>query len=76
MFVAFGYGGKKPVAVLANKHDLAETSTIGGASTNGCLTPENVCVALGVDAMQVSLLFACVGTRRQWDRRGEGGGTE
>lgn len=39
--------GKTPVAILANKYDAVTSPR------NRCLTVENVCIALGVDTMQV-----------------------
>lgn len=48
--------GHTPVAILANKHDAADrvptSASAGGGTAHGCLTLENVRVALGVDAMQ------------------------
>lgn len=47
--------GEIPVAILCNKYDTAvkEPSTGSASSGHGCLTVENVCVALAVDTLQV-----------------------
>lgn len=48
-----------PVAILCNKYDAVTESSTGGASSGGgCLTLENVCVALAVDALQVCVCAA------------------
>lgn len=42
------------MAILCNKYDAVTEPSTGGASTGGgCLTLENVCVALAVETLQV-----------------------
>lgn len=46
--------GEIPVAILCNKYDAVTEPSAGSAfGGDGCLTLENVCVALAVDALQV-----------------------
>ncbi|CAN0206175.1 unnamed protein product [Ectocarpus fasciculatus] len=49
--------GNTPVAILANKYDIAMTGASAGGGVNsgrdGCLTLENVGIALAVDTLQV-----------------------
>lgn len=48
--------GNTPVAILANKYDrigTSNTTSTANATSGACLTVENVCVALGVDTLQV-----------------------
>lgn len=43
------------MAILANKYDAVSGSSVGSTTSgSGFLTLENVCVALAVDALQVS----------------------
>lgn len=43
------------MAILANKYDAVAGASIGSTTNGGgCLTLENICVALGVDTLQVS----------------------
>ncbi|CAB1104179.1 unnamed protein product [Ectocarpus sp. CCAP 1310/34] len=48
--------GNTPVAILANKYDAISGASAGGVKNSGrdgCLTLENVCIALAVDTLQV-----------------------